>query len=432
MEKGVIEVRKVDVKDDIVTFRVSHEGPVARFFLSDSFSFKAGHPLDDVPLEILVIPLLGGLVPLSWLTDSVVVADEVDETYLAGLSKVREVMQKSYPGVHVQGAISAKPVRSRGTWDPKRYCLLYSGGIDSVTSYIRNLDKKPELLMVRGTPDLRLGDGVSFSRSVERLSPFVREMGGSLHHVETNALDVLDFKKLQGRVRSPGFHGWWENFAHGLFLLSMCAPFTYHRRIGRLLISSSDTERLALPWGSMPESDKEIRWGGLEVIHDSYDYTKFEKITEVLVPFLSNRGRTGIPISVCTGKQSARVASGRLNCGRCGKCTRTMLMLLENGIDTDECEFDVAGFSPPRIRIGLENGYVKIPEASDAWGFVLDNAQKIDPRLEQKYRGMNALMSWMAGWDRRPKESRLRSYSRRLAPVGSRRRRHAKTVLRKR
>jgi hypothetical protein len=249
--------------------------------------------------------------------------------------------------------------------------------------------------------------------------------------VETDSLDILDYKKLQGRVKSPEIHGWWENFAHGIFLLSMCAPFTYCSGIGRLMISSSDTAKLAAPWGSMPASDQQIGWGNLEVIHDSYDYTKFEKIREVLVPFLSSRRLVGFPISVCTGKQSVRVASGKLNCGQCGKCTRTMLMLLENGVDPGECEFDMTKFSPRSIRIGLENGYIKIPEASDAWGFVFDNACEIDTNLESKYRGTNALMGWMANWDRKPKESKLRTYSREMAPVGSKRRQLARRILRR-
>jgi hypothetical protein len=431
MEESLIEVKSIEVEGQTVEYRFSHEGPVARFFHRDSAFLRADHPLDGIPKGILAIPLLGCLVPLSWVRNSKITAGEVDETYLACLPQVLAVMRKSYPNVRLQGSVEARPAKTAGQWSSKKYCLLFSGGIDSLTSYLRNRDKKPDLLMVRGAPDLRMTDAEFFNRSMSRFAAPLKETGGHLHVVETDLLDALDYKGIQGRVKTKEVHGWWENFAHGIFLLSMCAPFTYFNGMGRLMISSSDTARTAAPWGSMPESDQLIRWGDLEVIHDSYDYTKFEKIREVLVPLLSSDGRKGFPISVCTGKEEERLASGKLNCGRCGKCTRTILMLLENGIDPSECEFDMRGFSPRDVRIGLENGYTKIAEAPEAWGFVLDNAHEVPRDLESRYQGVNSLLSWMAKWERSPHESKLRRYSRRIAPTGSRRRELAKNLLRK-
>jgi len=431
MGKGIITVGKIEVREDVVTFGISPEGPVGEFILKDSLFVKADHPLGAVPLEILVIPLLGCLVPLSWVTNSEIIAEGVDMAFLACVPKVQGIIRRAYPGLLLQGDLRARPVRTRGTWNPERYCLLYSGGVDSLTSFIRNRDKKPDLLMVRGTPDMRLDDSESFNRSIERITPRLDEIGARLHILETNALDALDYQALQRSVKSNEIHGWWENFAHGMFLLGACAPFTYYNCVGKLMISSSDTARLAAPWGSMPESDQQVSWGGLEVIHDSYDYTKFEKISRVLVPFISDRKWAGFPVKVCTGKPAVRVASGKLNCGRCGKCIRTMLMLLENGVDPGECEFEMRRFSPHDIRIGLENGYIKIAEAPEAWGFVLDNACNIPPRLESKYKGTTALMTWMTKWNRTPEESILRTYSKEMAPVGSRRRHLAKKILRR-
>ena len=431
MEKGTIKVRRIEVREDKVIFRFSHEGPVSGYFLEDSFYLKADHSLGNVPEEIMAIPLLGCLVPLSWVTNCEIIADEAEEAFLACIPKVQRVMQRAYPGLLFQGDLRAKPVRTQGVWNPDRYCLLYSGGIDSLTSFIRNRDKKPDLLMVRGTPDMRLDDSELFGRTIERFTPYLDELGAHLHVLETNALDALDYQALQNSVKSPRIHGWWENFAHGMFLLGMSAPFTYFNGIGKLMISSSDTIRIAAPWGSMPESDQQVRWGNLEVIHDSYDYTKFEKISKVLVPFLSSRKLGGFPMKVCTGNPSLRIASGKLNCGRCDKCIRTMLMLLENGVDPARCDFDMRRFSPQNTRIGLENGYIKLDEYPRTWAFVFDNAHEISSGLESRYKGSNALFRWMAGWDRKPKESSLRKFSRQIAPSGSRRRQLARRVLQK-
>jgi hypothetical protein len=431
MQESVIEIKGLDVDGERVSYRFSFDGPVREFLLKDSLYVKTDHPLGSIPSGILVIPLLGFLAPLAWVANCGIVADAVDEAYLDSVSKVRETMQQFYPKLKLHGTIKAKPISSESYWDSNRYCLLYSGGVDSLASYIRNRETRPSLLMIRGTPDVWLSEVEFHKRSIDRLAPALKGLGGDLHLVETDALEIIDYKGLKAHVRNEEIKGWWENFAHGLFLTGMCAPYTCYNHIGRLLIASSSTTRDNTPWGSMPEVDKQISWGGLQVIHDSFDYTKFEKVREVLAPFLKDRKMEGFPLRVCTGDADERLASGRLNCGRCGKCTRTMLMLLENGIDPDKCEFDMTKFFPSRLRIGLENGYIKLKDQPVNWGQILDNARVLPDNLESKYHGTNALFRWMAKWDRQPKESSLRSYSKVVAPIGSRRRRLARRILRK-
>ena len=181
----------------------------------------------------------------------------------------------------------------------------------------------------------------------------------------------------------------------------------------------------------MPASDEQIRWAGLQVVHDSFDLNKFDKIRNILVPFVKASGRRGFPVRVCTGQKDIRLASGKLNCGRCGKCMRTMLLLLENGIDPAECGFDTSHFFPDRIRIGLENGYIRMEEAPGSWVRIFEHAEEVPAELQSEYRGMREFALWAAGWDRKPKESALRSFSRSLAPVGSRRRQVTRKILRK-
>jgi len=85
-------------------------------------------------------------------------------------------------------------------------------------------------------------------------------------------------------------------------------------------------------------------------------------------------------------------------------------------------------FSPSRIRTGLENGYLSL-DGHFSWRYILENAGPVGPELEAKYRGMNEFRSWLSGWDKKPRESTLRSYSRKVAPVGSWRRNFAKRML---
>jgi hypothetical protein len=431
LSESTIRVEEMNVEGSKVTYRISCDGEVRRFLAKDSFYLKTDHPLDTVPPGITVIPLLGCLVPLSWITDSRIIVGAVDEVFFASILRVREAMRLAYPILRFLGSVEATPTKTVSNWDPEKYGLLYSGGVDSLASLVRNRAKKPQPLMVRGTPDLRIEERKFFDRSFDRLAPAVRDLGGEIHVIETDALNTLDYSALQSSVRNAEeIRGWWQNFAHGLFLTGMTAPVTYLAHIGQLLIASSFHSENPKPWGSMPGSDEQIRWGGLLVIHDSFDLQRFEKVRTIIAPFIRESGREGFPIRVCTGDSEVRLASGELNCGRCGKCMRTMLMLLENGIDPAACGFDTSRFFPNRIKIGLENGYIKLAEAPGSWARILDHASEVPPALISRYPGMDRFAAWADSWNRCPKETRLRSYSKKLAPVGSRRRRAARKVFR--
>ena len=429
MSESVIRIDSVESRGNVLTIKHSHEGPVGRMLTDTPFRLVADHPLDSVPTGILAVPLLGGLVPLSWVVDSQIVAGDVDDQYLEALAEVRGVMEKTYPALKFHGSIEARPARTNSNWDPNKCCLLYSGGVDSTTSYVRNRSKNPALLMVRGTPDVRLSEREYWQRTMKRIPPALEAIGAELHIVETNLLDVIDERALRWHVHSEEISGWWENFAHGLFLTSTCAPFTCFARTGKLLIASSFTPSTARPSGSMPESDERIRWGGLGVVHDSFDISRYEKIRDYLAPFMQSQGG-GFPIKLCLGKEK-RLRCGRLNCGRCDKCLTTELMFLESGVDPSRCDFDMSKFSPGKIRAALENGYIHMADAPNSWRSIVENARQIRPELEAEYKGTSDLLSWISKWDQKPKESTLRKYSKKVAPAGSRRRMLAKKVLRR-
>ena len=364
------------------------------------------------------------------MTDCQIIAGEVEEGYLESIAEVRKAMEAAYPSLRFAGSVDAEAVATDSAWDPHRCCLLYSGGVDSMSSYLRNRSKAPTtLLMIRGTPELRLADEEYWQRSMNRLSPALRAIKADWHIIETNALDIVNSGALKKKVHSDEIRSWWENLAHGIFLTSTCAPYTYVSQTGKLLIASSYSPTSAKPWGSMPESDERIRWGGLTVTHDSFDITRFEKIRDYLSPFILSQGGS-FPIKLCLGKEE-RLNCGKLNCGRCDKCITTALMLLETGVDPARCEFDMSRFSPKNIKVGLENGYLHQDQAPFSWRYITENARPLDAKLESEYPGTSSFLLWLSSWDRKPRESTLRSYSRKVAPPGSRRRKLAKMVLNK-
>lgn len=417
-----VTVNSCVVKEGEITYGISVRGPVSRFFTDLLFYVKTDRALESVPSGIRLIPLLGTLVPLSWVTDAKIEAGEVDADYLESLDRVKGRMAAAYPRLRFGGELDAIPVRLKASVNrnANRTALLYSGGIDSTATFIRRRELHPSLILVRGTPELRIGDDEYWKRVVSMLRPAVEKPGTKLSIVETSALDVVDFKSLNMELKGKVSSGWWENLSHALLLTSMCAPITYLDGIGSLLIASSHTQKTLYPWGSMPSSDEQIRWLNLRVQHDSFDLTKFDKIEKVIKPFV--RAGDSFPLRVCTNRMAVLLSSPTLNCSKCAKCTRSILLLLEAGLDPSKFEFNMSSFSPTGVCDGLREGKILLEEAPATWAAILDNAGNASTLLEPKYPGLGVMFGWMSTWDRKQKASRRSFLEKKLVPKGSRRR----------
>ena len=397
---------------------ITYDTKLEAHFNSSVFYFNYDFDVEKTPAGILAIPVLGVLAPLGWVTGATVVAKEVDSEYVSSLEKVARIMKETYPTANISSALDCIGVDTPWPKDEGRRCLLYSGGVDSTTSLLRNLGPDLSLMSVRGTPDLRLWEGEFWERVHPKLSSFVRSLGVEMHVVETNAMDVVNFEELNRVLEDSFSSGWWENLSHGLILLSLCAPYTYEHGISKMMIASSYSQSLQRPWGSSPASDQAVAWGGLTTLHDSFDLRRMEKISGVLVPYMA--GHPGaVQLRVCTGERDARLASGTLNCGDCRKCVRTEMVLVWAGVDPAECGFPAPDFA--EIKRGLISGRLR---GTEAYSLRAIHAERkpLKPDLVARYPEIDGFFNWFYGWEI-PDRTKKGGVFRRLAPEGSRRRR---------
>jgi len=417
-----IKLERAETHGDTLLFKISYHELLDPFLMSGVFYAKFDFPIDDIPMSILSIPLLGFLAPLGWLTGAEIRIGDVDEVYLNSLPSVAAEFKKMYPTIPFSGTIRANPVKTPPHWDPAKYCVLFSGGVDSTCSLIRNIQKRPSVLTVRGAPDLPLQDAQYWTRVQERTSPFVRSLGVESNVVETNALGMVNQTAFRTRFRGQLRKGWWEQLAFGLFFLSMSAPYSYHGQIGNVIIGSSNTAKTQVPWGSSPMTDEKVRWGEVRVIHDSYDLEKRDKIRQVLVPFAKDHGGS-IPLRVCIGRRSIRSEGDPVNCGKCPKCMVVELLLILFGADASDFGFNVSPETLTQLRQSLEEGKFGRDYDESSWSFIKENAKSAPEEIVLRHPGLREFLDWFAAWDERVKRRRMLD---RVAPPGSRRRDLAK------
>jgi len=125
-------------------------GALKKFFKQNLFFAEYNIPIEDVPESILVIPFLGTVCPVAWANNATVYIDTVDESFLYALQKVKATIQRFYPKVQFRGNIQVKKIVKLEVVANSRSMMLFSGGLDSLTTYVRHQTENPILVSIHG------------------------------------------------------------------------------------------------------------------------------------------------------------------------------------------------------------------------------------------------------------------------------------------
>lgn len=361
---------------------------VSDFLDTDRLVARYSHSIADVPRGVLAIPAVANLAPLAWGLGAELHVPEVDRAFGNALPKIRRGFNELYPDWEFSGDIHAEVYGDYASHTGDNSMALFSGGVDSLCTYLTNQDENPLLATIYYTDD-------ELTETDEHRN--IRNLVGSVADredaetvgIESNLRHPFDRKCIRQEFRTLLTDGWWGNIQHGLGLLGAVAPTAHSNDVGTVYIAASRTHETDSGWGSHPEIDGRVRWTGTECVHDGFELTRQEKIDR----FAGYSRETGEPLPVRTCWRSDSV----LNCGTCEKCCRTILGLELAGLDADEHGFDVPDDFFDTIRSGLQVGEWKFTAGKSAmWAELQDRAD-----LERDYTrdGMNRFIDWFQGVD---------------------------------
>jgi len=326
--KEYIKVEEPKILNDTtLSFKLFCSKGISAFLTSNCLVCKYDRKIGKVDVSILQIPAVASIINLAWAIGADIHVKSLDSTYLTSLNKIKSVTRNWYPQLSFSTEIVAGNVISNRLSND-RYGLLYTGGIDSTTSYIKHRNKRPNLITVWGEGE----DISSYEKKAEKtLIDFSHQEGVRLNVIKTNVEQVIDRRLLYEKF---GLN-WWMNLSHGIVLSGLCAPLTCVENIGTLLLASSFTSEFNYPWGSHPLIDNNICWADTRVVHDGYEMTRQEKIRYILKEYIKKTGNYPV-LRVCMNYE----ATGA-NCRKCEKCCRSITGLVLEDIDPNKCGFNV-------------------------------------------------------------------------------------------
>lgn len=319
-----IKVTELNVADNKLFVKINYSKNIKKYFLTDHFYIEYEQDMSNVDKSILYIPIVSNIITMAWAVGADIYVEELDKNYLNSLSKIKLVFKQWYPQFSFSSNIYVENIVSN-QFNNSEHGLLFSGGVDSLTSFIRHKNKHPDLYTVWGA-DIPLQENDFWEKVRNRISLFSNQERVNVHFIKTNMQQLLNQSLL---ARDYSLIGWWGPVNHGLMLLGLVVPLTTNG-IGTVLIAATHTKDFKEPWGSHPSIDNNIAWANVRVVHDGYEISRHEKIRCIIEhpEYLPH-------LRVCYSSHSD------YNCGRCEKCLRTITALILEGIDPKSCNFNI-------------------------------------------------------------------------------------------
>ncbi|MGH9921870.1 MAG: hypothetical protein ACRD38_03875, partial [Nitrososphaerales archaeon] len=232
-----IKISRATAVNNKLVVKLDFSAKIKKYFFKDTLVIEYDKNIEDVDRSLLGIPPLFVIAPVAWATGADIYLEILDQTCLTSLEKIRQVFKKLYPKFSFSGGIYVENIINN-QFNNRQKALLFSGGVDSTTSYIRHKDECPILItLLKGENsyyEYEYYDSVKNS-----FVNFAKNEGVSIHFIKTDLWDTYS-DILDNQLLAHEFEvlDWWMNVSHGLILLGLSAPLTFEK-IGTLYIASS-------------------------------------------------------------------------------------------------------------------------------------------------------------------------------------------------
>ena len=328
---GVI-LEEIEINKNRVDYRFRCKGEVSKYFTTNSMYIEYNNiDLSDVPNSILAIPFVSSILPLMWLTNTVLWVKDIDQTFYNALYRIKEAYQNIYNYYPFKGNFVPSKI-TKNVYLPQRECLLlYSGGIDANTTYIRNIEKNPLLLNIQGWYKNPQEKNKAAESDFEFVKDFAKREQRDYALAKSNfAVLINDYvfnKKIKPRLKDS----WWHGFQHSMSFISIAIVAAYIEKIQNVYIASSVPIGEYVPCASYITTDSEFKFaevGGC--VHDGSELTRQDKV-RVIVNY-AEKEKTEYPLKVCSFND--------INCCKCDKCFRSILGIVAEGGDVRKYGFE--------------------------------------------------------------------------------------------
>ena len=134
-----IILKNIHFDKNVVCYDFEVSPGLKKYFNSDRLWIEYDESLNDCPTSILTIPFVSIMLPIMWVTDAVLWVDELDFTFYHSTFYLQQAYQNLYRNHQLKGRLVPSNLRRNEICKSKDAFILFSGGVDAHTTYIKNM-----------------------------------------------------------------------------------------------------------------------------------------------------------------------------------------------------------------------------------------------------------------------------------------------------
>ena len=325
-----IILRDIYFRNNVVYYDFEVSSGLSKFFNSSTFWIEYDETMKDCSKSILTIPFVSIMLPIIWVTDSVLWVDEIDFTFYRSTFFLQQAYQNLYRKHRLKGRIVPSKIKRNEIIRSNKAFVLFSGGVDAHTTYINNIDITSNLVNVQGFYHDAEEYNVVAETDKRDISAFANNEGIEANFIKSNfgvLINEMSFKPYARIIGDTLWHG----FQHSMAFISISIPLAYQHDCSNILIASSFTVGDSRVCASYPTTDNEFSFAvNGRTIHDGFEFSRQDKV-KIITEHQKKLCRP-YPIRVCSFNDH--------NCCECEKCFRTILAIVAEGGNVKDYGFD--------------------------------------------------------------------------------------------
>lgn len=325
-----IILRNIHFENNIVYYDFEVSLGLSKYFNSSTLWIEYDEILKDCPKSILTIPFVSIMLPIMWVTDSVLWVDEIDLTFYRSTFFIQQAYQNLYRKHTLRGRIVPSKIIKNEIINSKNAFVLFSGGVDAHTTYIRNINIASNLVNIQGFYHNFQEYNIVAETDKRDIASFAKDEGIQANFIKSNFAVLVNERSYKPYARKIG-DSLWHGFQHSMAFIAISIPLAYQNKCSNILIASSFSVGDSRVCASYPTTDNEFCFAvNGHAIHDGFELSRQEKV-RIITKHQNKLGRP-YPIRVCSFNDH--------NCCECEKCFRTILGIVAEGGNIKDFGFD--------------------------------------------------------------------------------------------
>lgn len=332
--ENIINVKEITVKKNRVEYVLDCTGEVKKYFNPNQNLFiEYNENIDNVPLGILVIPLLTNILPIAWFSDAQILVDEIDKNFYESIDQIKQGYIEMHTNVLLRGSILPKNIVDYSYETTSKTATFFSGGVDSMATLLSRINEKPTLVTLWGS-DIKLTDISGWNKVQSEVVNFAKCKGLDNLLVKSSFRTFISESRLDADFSNLMNDGWWHGAQHGIGLIGHIAPYAYLHKLKTLYVPATYTLNDGhVSCASYPTIDNKVKISSTSVFHEGFENNRQSKIG-IICDYVKKYNED-LFIRVCW------ISEGGRNCSKCEKCSRTIMGIIAEFMNPNDFGFYV-------------------------------------------------------------------------------------------